>query len=208
MPPSGCFPRPIRLRFEEAHDDIPTGARTRRPGTLLTRTDPSCVLAACLAVAVAAPARADVVTDWNLQVLLWAAAISAPAMVHIAMFDAVNAIDPRYTPYLTLPAPPRGASPQAAAAAAAHGVLVRLFPGQQATLAVALAGSLASVPDGQGETDGVAYGDLVAAAIYGHRIADKTCARPDRRAGPNPGDYQLTGPQPVNTGAPAGCRLR
>ena len=164
----------------------------------------SCVLTAFLAAATAAPARADVVSDWNLQVFaIGGGHFRTLAMVHIAMFDAVNAIEPGFTPYLTLPAPPPGASAPAAAASAAHGVLVRLFPAQQGTLALALAASLADVPDGQGESDGVAYGDLVAAAIYQNRLADNMLAPgPSYVPGPNPGDYQLTGPQPVNTGAP------
>src|SRR5215831_9504712 len=75
-------------------------------------------------------ARTDVVIQWNQQVM----ATGGPqlqrtlAMTHLAMFDAANAIDHRYAPYLTLPAPPAGASVDAAAAAAAYGVLTRLFP--------------------------------------------------------------------------------
>src|SRR5688572_19210989 len=119
-------------------------------------------------VMAAAPVRADIVTDWNLHTFA-AGGPQAPrtlAMVHLAMFDAINAIEPRYRPYLTLPAPPAGASAEAAAASAAHGVLVRLFPAQAASLLAALNASLAAIPDGQAETDGVAFGDLVAAALY------------------------------------------
>jgi hypothetical protein len=127
-------------------------------------------------------------------------------MVHIAMFDAVNGIDPRYQPYLILPEPPAGASPEAAAASAAHGVLVRLFPEQKAALDAVLNTSLAAVPDGQGQTDGVQYGDLAAEAIYEARLSDHILdPGPFYVPGTEPGDYVLTTPgppQPVNTNGP------
>ena len=154
-----------------------------------------------------ATARADIVVDWNQQVFI----SGGPqiqrtlAIVHIAIFDAVNAIEPRYRPYLTLPAPPAGASPEAAAAAAARGVLVRLFPAQQGALDALLATSLAGVPNGPSKDDGIQYGDLVAQAVYLARVGDHMLeAGPTYVAGTRPGDYQLTSPgppQPVNTGA-------
>jgi PAP2 superfamily len=169
----------------------------------------SASLAACLNLVSITPARADVVTDWNQHVIT----VGGPqiqrtlAMVHIAMFDAVNAIDPRYTPYLTLPLASAGASAEAAAASAARGVLARLFPAQQPTLDAWLAASLAAVPDGPGETAGVAYGDLVAQAIYEARLSDNILASgPAYVPGTAPGNYQLTSPgppQPVNTNAPS-----
>ena len=152
------------------------------------------------------PADADIVVDWNQQVIT----SGGPqiqrtlAMVHLAMFDAVNAIDPRYSPYLALPAPPPGASPEAAAAAAARGVLVRLFPAQQGALDNLLVTSLAGIPDGQAKDDGIQYGDLVAQAIYQARADDHILdPGPAYVGGTLPGDYQLTSPgppQPVNTG--------
>jgi hypothetical protein len=85
-----------------------------------------CGLLLCAAI----PAHADVVTQWNLQVFTSGGAQiqRTLAMVHLAMFDALNATNPRYRAYLQLPAPPPGANGEAAAAAAARGVLVRLFP--------------------------------------------------------------------------------
>ena len=105
----------------------------------------------------AAPARADVITQWNEQVFALGGASRTLAMVHVAMFDAFNAIQPRYQPYLQLPAAPVGALPEAAAASAAYGVLVRLLPGQVAQLNATLALSLASLPDGAGKTSGMQY---------------------------------------------------
>ena len=165
-------------------------------------------LAVTLAISFPALAGADVVIDWNQQVF----AIGGPqiqrtlAMVHIAIFDAINGIEPCYTPYMTLPPGPAGASTEAAAAAAAHGVLVRLFPAQKAALAATLSASLAAVPDGVSKSDGVQYGDFVAEAVYQARLADRILEPgPLYVPGTNPGDYQLTSPgppQPVNTGAP------
>ena len=168
----------------------------------------SLTLVGCVSFGYVSAARADVVTEWNQHVIT----IGGPqiqrtlAMVHIAMFDAINAIDPRYTPYLTLPAPTPGASGEAAAASAARGVLVRLFPAQQAALDGFLAASLATVPDGPAESAGVAFGDLVAKAIYDARQSDNILAAgPPYVPGSAPGTYQLTTPgppQPVNTNAP------
>jgi hypothetical protein len=157
----------------------------------------------------AAEARADVVSTWNET----AAGIGGPqiqriwAMVHVAMFDAVNAIQGGYSPYLKqLPVPPTGADATAAAAGAAHGVLVRLFPARAVALAAVLATSVASVPSGTAKTDGLAYGDLVGQAIYQVRLDDHILdPGPVYTSSLEPGDYQLTPgapPQPVNTNAP------
>ena len=185
-------------------------SRMRRPASVRFRYSPPALvwLTAAIVLGVGTGARADVVSTWNQHVIT----VGGPqisrtlTMVHIAMFDAVNVIQPRYTPYLTLPPPPPGASSDAAAAAAAHGVLVRLFPGQATFLGGALAASLAGVPDGPAKTDGVEYGDLVASIIYHTRLADNILAPgPIFVPGSNPGDYQLTTstpPQPVNTNAP------
>jgi hypothetical protein len=169
------------------------------------------LLLCAVVVTLSAPsaARADVVVDWNNHVFT---APTGPqiqrtlAMVHIAMFDAVNAIDTHYAPYLALPPAPSGASPVAAAAAAAHGVLVRLFPAKAPALAAALSASLAAVPDGAAETNGVLFGDLVAQTIYQTRLFDRILDSPPTYVfGSRPGDYQMTTPpglpQPVNTGA-------
>ena len=84
------------------------------------------------------------------------------ATVQVAVFEAVNAITGHYEPYLgTITAPP-GASPEAAAVAAAHGVLKAFFPAQSATLDQQRLDSLATIPDGQAKTDGIAVGEAAA----------------------------------------------
>jgi len=154
-----------------------------------------------------APARADVITVWNQQVVT----NGGPqiqrtlAMVHIAMFDAVNAIERDYKAYLRLAKPPDGASAEAAAAGAAHGVLLRLFPAQQAAFAATLASSLAGVPAGPARDAGIAFGDLVAHAMFEGRLSDNILTPgPAFVNGTESGEYQLTTPgppAPVNTGA-------
>jgi hypothetical protein len=162
-------------------------------------------LALVVGFSVAAPARADVITKWNEQVFALGGASRTLAMVQVAMFDALNAIQPRYRSYLDLPAAPAGALPEAAAAAAAYGVLVRLLPAQLVALNATLASSLAPLPDGAGKTSGVQYGDLVAYLMYQNRLTDNILTPgPIYVSSGTPGAYQITTPgpaQPVNTNA-------
>jgi PAP2 superfamily len=164
-----------------------------------------CAIVALLVVP--APARADVVTDWQETTLLVQGPgnIRTVAMVHIAMFDALNSVTPLYHPYAVSLPGAGGASPEAAAAAAAYGVLIRLLPAQQPALDAALAASLATVPDGPAKAEGLALGDAVADAIYMLRLDDGILTPgPPYVPGGAPGDYQLTPPNfmaPVNTGA-------
>lgn len=154
------------------------------------------------------PAAADLVTDWNLTTL----AVEAPAnivrtlaMVHLAMFDAVNAVSPEYQAYAVSGPVAGDVSSEAAAAAAAYGILIRLVPAQQALLDARLAASLAPIPDGPAKTAGLALGDAVADVIFELRSGDGILTPgPPYTPGTEPGDYQLTPPNfpaPVNTGA-------
>ena len=76
------------------------------------------------------------------------------AMMHVAMADAVASIHPTYKPYAARVTGHRGSNMSAAAASAAYGVLVRLFPASQLPLDTALAESLAQVPDGKDKDRG------------------------------------------------------
>lgn len=98
-------------------------------------------------------ARADVVTDWNTIAISTVSADTLPnrqsrdmAMVHAAMFDAMNAIRPYYTPAMISIMAKGYASREAAAAQAAHDVLVALFPARQLDLDTMLAQSLVQIP--------------------------------------------------------------
>ena len=138
-------------------------------------------VAALLALA-AAPARADTVTDWNLNATaaLFGTAAQPPqlavphlAMVHGAVYDAVNAIDGGHEGYLLSPKVGRPTdSTDAAAATAAYRVLVQLVPAQQPTLDVQYATSLAAIPDGSAKTRGIAVGNAAAAAMIAARTDD------------------------------------
>ena len=85
-------------------------------------------------------AQADVITDWNQQLLnSIAASNTAPpraarmmAMVHTAQFDAVNAVSNQYQTYQGYLPCPTGTSKEAAAAQAARDVLANLFPSRTA----------------------------------------------------------------------------
>jgi hypothetical protein len=124
--------------------------------------------------------RADTVLDWNVIALKTTAAASFNpplesrnlAIVHAAMFDAVNSIVGEFHPYAVDLNPSNGASPDAAAAAAAHFVLVQLYPKQQAMLDANYAASLSGIPDGSAKTDGIAAGETMAAKILAIRMSD------------------------------------
>src|SRR5688500_9552835 len=118
----------------------------------------------------------------------------ALAMVHGAVFDAVNGIEQDYAPYLVTRRAPIWASEEAAAAVAAHGVLVGLMPAQQATLDAALASSLAAVPDGPAEDAGVAFGKLVADRMLAERVDDGSTDVVAYVPGTGPDDWQPTPP--------------
>ena len=96
----------------------------------------------------------------------------AMAIVHIAVFDAVNAIAGGYESYTAL-APARGAaSLQAAIAQAAHDTLAALFPSQAAVFAAHLAADLAKIPNGRAKTKGMEIGHSAALAILTLRSND------------------------------------
>jgi hypothetical protein len=121
------------------------------------------------------PALADVVADWNAIALNAvessgaqpATALRALAGVHVAMFEAMNFIERRYVPRLVVrPVSPIAASSEAAAAASAHLVLTRLYPGQSAALDAALERSLAEIPDGGEKASGTVTGRAIGGNVY------------------------------------------
>jgi hypothetical protein len=125
----------------------------------------------------------DTVAFWNLTGIntILATALGpraaplgsrAMAMMHVAMADAVASIHPTYKPYAVRVTGHRDSDQIAAAASAAYGVLLRLFPASQPQLDAALAQSLAQVPDGKEKDRGVALGDEVAAQIVALRDND------------------------------------
>src|SRR5688572_1839901 len=145
---------------------------------------------------------ADTVLEWN-AVAVEATRVArlspnaqtrALAMVHGAVFDAVNGIERGYAPYLVDQQTARWASAEAAAATAAHDVLVGLLPAQQTTFDTALASSLAAVADGPAEDAGVAFGELVADRMLAERAGDGSTDVVTYVPGTGPDDWQPTPP--------------
>lgn len=156
------------------------------------RTSPSCgvfaavVLACVLQPFAAAFAHADEVLEWNAVALRAITVGAQPAFlhprtlasVHVAIFDAVNGIERRFTPIHVIHEAPRGASRQAAAAQAAYTILVALFPAQAAAFANDLEASLAriaadaAVENSVSIARGRAWGQLVGDAVIAWRNAD------------------------------------
>lgn len=115
------------------------------------------------------------------------------AMVHAAMHDAVNGAVPIYETYASWLFD-RRANPEAAAAAAAHGVLVNLFPANTATFDALLATSLDDVPDGAAEDAGVALGTAVAQVVVDFRANDGMNVPDPFVPIPGPGVWEPTPP--------------
>jgi hypothetical protein len=118
------------------------------------------------------------------------------AMMHAAIYDAVNSIDRTHSPYLVRIAHiSRRASEDAAADTAAHDVLVALYPAFQATLDAQLQQLLAQIPEGAHKDQGISIGQLVADTVLDARSADGSATPPPAFVfGTAPGDFQSTPP--------------
>src|SRR6266566_5747439 len=118
------------------------------------------------------------------------------AIMHAAIYDAVNAIDRTHRPYVVrLSGVPRNASQETAAVAAAHRVLVALYPAFKTTLDAELQQSVAQIPDGNDKVEGIRIGQTVADRILAARSNDGSNAQPIPYVfGTAPGDYQSTPP--------------
>lgn len=199
------------------HTQHSTGRRT---GAVLGSV--SGLVLAALATTAAGPAAAaghTAVTDWNAAAGRAAvAACIAPldnplhesrmyAMTHLAIHDALNAIDRRFEPYAAdLTAPP-GTSSDAAVAAAARDTLVATlaeipapFPqacrdAGTASVAADYASALAAIPDGVAKANGIAVGRQAAAAILAERSGDGSDTPlivTDYPQGTEPGQWSFT----------------
>ena len=162
------------------------------------------LLVAAALTAAAPPAFANVITDWDEKAVAVVAPMSSLdgtspykavrllGMVHAAMFDAVNSIEPHYRPYLVqLPAGP-ATSKEAAAAAAAASVLATIDPKTAGDMKAALAAYLMSIPDGAAKSDGVRLGETVAAKVLKARANDGFDAPDAYRPSTTPGVYVPT----------------
>jgi hypothetical protein len=155
------------------------------------------VVSSLVGALVPAPTLADAIMDWNVKADEIAAQKQVLpfnhgrglAMLHVAMFEAVNAIERRYTPYkLNLAAEPT-TSKEAAAASAGHDMLVALYPDRKADLDAALAAMLAGVSDGEPKAKGIDLGKRAAAEIIALRAKDGIDAPETYRPHTTPGVY-------------------
>ncbi len=148
------------------------------------------------------PANTDVVTDWNNAALdaIRADRTAPPiasrslAILHASIYDAVNGIARTYEPYLVQSAVQASASREAAASAAAHEVLVNLFPASASTFDALHAAILATIPDGTHKANGIVWGEFVANQILTARADDGWDAVVQPPGGSGPGVWVPTPP--------------
>jgi hypothetical protein len=151
-------------------------------------------------------AQADSVTDWNV-IAINATAVPPNsilqsrvlATVHGAIYDAVRALDQKSAAYAVDLKAPAGTSLDAAVAAAAHGVLVRLAPVEKPALDAALNAALSKIADGGGKTDGINIGSQAAEKHVALRSSDRADRKVGFTAQAGLGFYQ---PTPPHSAAP------
>ena len=139
------------------------------------------ILVTFLLFMIAAPiVRADAVTDWNTRAcdIVASANFDTPtanrvlAIVHTAIYEAVNAITKKYPASDPNFEAPVGASIDAAVAGASRTTLLKLVPAKQTEIESAYQAALALITDGKSKSDGMIVGEKAAAAILASRIDD------------------------------------
>lgn len=159
----------------------------------------------------------DVVADWNAALLNvvrdWTGISNDPyqgriipeppplmarnaALMHLAIFDAINAVQTQYGSYVDKDFGAGNASAEAAAASAAYAVAISIYPGsrEREVWSATLAESLQSLADGPGKTAGIALGQRVAAAVLQSRSGDGSNAVVDYVYDTSPGKWSRTAP--------------
>ncbi|PPD36273.1 MAG: hypothetical protein CTY18_05405, partial [Methylomonas sp.] len=122
----------------------------------------------------------------------------AMGIIHVAMFDALNAIDNKFESYTGLPKVTQPTSRRAAIAQSAHDTLVSLYPSQKATFDTQLALDLNQLPNSRQKTRGIELGKKAAAAILALRANDGSAVAEERLSteggtfvtNPNPGFWR------------------
>jgi hypothetical protein len=125
-------------------------------------------------------AKADAVTEWNTRAceLAGPASFDTPtsnralAIMHTAIYEAVNAITKRYPAGELKIEAPAGASVDAAIAAASHATLSKLAPARQPDIDSAYQAAIAKIPEGKSKSDGIAVGEKAAAGVIAKRLDD------------------------------------
>jgi PAP2 superfamily len=153
------------------------------------------------------PVVANVITDWDEKALNFVqpgtafpppTAARTIAILHVAMFDAVNSIEPHYKPYKVQLSASPNTSKDAAAAAAAGAVLIKLVPDAASDVQSAVANYLATLPEGDAKSEGIKLGQEVAAQILEARSNDGALAPDAYRPKTKPGIYI---PTPITVGS-------
>ena len=171
-----------------------------------------------LSIVTPTDAPTDMVLDWNAHAANAIVGVAGQrperglirlAMVHVAVYDAVNAIDGfPFQAYGVTPNVVSPASREAATAAAAHDMLVALFPVQQADLDAKYSASLATIPDGPAKTNGISVGQQTASGILGLRANDGRDAVVPYTAGSGPGVWMPTPPAFLPAAAPEAAHVQ
>jgi hypothetical protein len=151
--------------------------------------------------ALAAP---NAVTDWNARAQTAIApgrgsgsATYLQALVQLAIYDAVVAIEGGYEPFNAFIAAPAGANVSAAVATAAWRVVRQRVPAQAASIDGQYATYLAGISDGQSKTDGIAVGEASAAVMLAARAGDNFSSNlPYVQPPVGPGVWEPTLPTP------------
>jgi hypothetical protein len=164
------------------------------------RHKPLLLLAIVCSLAATNSASADAISDWNERAVAFVTNRQMPppqaervmAMVHAAMFDAVNSVERRYRPFLLQLPASATASKDAAAAVAASTVLAGLHPEAEGEFKSALATYLTALPNNGVKSEGIDLGQRIAARILEARASDGSQAADTYRPQARPGVYVPT----------------
>jgi hypothetical protein len=162
--------------------------------------------------------QTDMVLEWNANAIDAIVGVAGMrperglirlAMVHIAIYDAVNAIEGYpLQPYGISPSVVLPSSPEAATAAAAHDVLIALFPDQKSDLDAKYAASLAKIFDGPAKVNGITVGEQTANGMLALRANDGRDAVVTYTPGSGPGVWIPTPPAFLPAAAPEAAHVQ
>jgi membrane-associated phospholipid phosphatase len=159
-------------------------------------------LVVSVAVGFTSVAKSDVVTDWNTAALnaIRTGSTTPPqasralAILHTSIYDAVNGILRTHEPYFVEEKGPTNASEEAAASAAAHKVLITLFPTSAATFDQLHEAILVGIRNDSRKRRGLEWGQSVADQILRWRSEDGSDRVVSPPTGSGPGVWQPTPP--------------
>ncbi len=166
------------------------------------RSNNSILLLGAITALAGTSVRADLVTDWNDQILAAIKTGGTPppkasyylAVFHTAIYDSVNGIQREFQPYKVGGLAPAGASQQAAINEAAYQVLNSLYPAQSGVFTPYYNGLMGSIAAGSSKTDGQSWGGSVAAQILAGRAGDGSSVVGSYSLAPAPGVWEPTPP--------------